>query len=66
MEPIEVIRLLSGIFENCNEKMQNRLALINMISRAIVGDADKDYVYEVCEKQLNVKIDWNKDEQRSK
>lgn len=44
-EPIELIRVLSGMFEV--KEAINRLALVNLISRYILDEADYEFVTEV-------------------
>ncbi len=48
--PIDLIRNLSGVFTTNNEEMQERLALICLLSRYIIGDVEKEYVNEVMTK----------------
>jgi hypothetical protein len=50
LTPLEAIRALSGIFGNNLQEMQERLALCCLLSRYILGGADKDFVYETMEK----------------
>lgn len=52
-EPIQLIRVLSGMFEV--KTAVNRLALINLITRYILGDAEYDFVSEVL-KESGIKL----------
>jgi len=44
MSPLEQIRVLSGIFVQDNRIMASHLALICLITRVELGDADKDFL----------------------
>jgi hypothetical protein len=57
MKPLEAIRIISGIFENDNQQMQNRLAIINMICRTMENETDQSFADEILSK-AGIKIDW--------
>lgn len=58
IDPIGAIRTLSGVFSQNIDYMTNTLALINLITRVIDGDTDKQFADKILE-QNNFKIDWN-------
>lgn len=53
VSPLEAIRLISGMF-NPKEAV-NRLAVVNLLSRYLLGMAEKDFVEETMMK-MGVKL----------
>ena len=56
IKAIDAIRILSGIFEK--DTAVDRLALVNLIVRGIVGDADKSFVKETVLKTTKLEIEF--------
>jgi len=55
LKPLEAIRVLSGIFSQ-NEAIE-RLALINLIVRAMEGDAEKDFTKKTVLEVTKIELD---------
>lgn len=60
IKPLELIRVLSGIF--VRSEAVNALALINLIVRGMVGDSEREFVSEMALKYSKMEIDWSEEE----
>ena len=52
---IESIRLISGMFTQEIKEMGDRLSIINLLARNLIGDAEDDFTDETMEK-LGIKL----------
>jgi hypothetical protein len=55
MTGLEAIRAITGIFEP--KEAVDRLALVNLIIRGMVGDAEKDFVKETVLRTTKIELD---------
>ena len=55
MTGLEAIRVITGIFEP--KGSVDRLALVNLIARGMLGEAEKDYVKETILKVFDIDLD---------
>jgi hypothetical protein len=59
MNHIDAIRLISGKFTQEIKEMGDRLSIINLLARNLVGDAEDDFTNETM-KKLGIKLIRNK------
>jgi hypothetical protein len=52
---IEAIRLISGMFTQEIKEMGDRLSIINLLARNLMGEAEDDFTDETMEK-LGIKL----------
>ena len=54
LTPWQQVRSLSGMYIKDEEHMSDRLALICLISRVVIGDADQEFLDSQIDKDFKV------------